>query len=165
MSVTLSHTTDYLSLQCFLYLLLSVLYLCVCCLSSPTGMAALWEQGSHPSCLHLSLLWWEQGLALGQWLYSFPRAAISEYHKLGGLNECKFRTSLVVQVLRSLLPIQGTWVPSLAWEDSTCCGAAKPMYRNYWAWVLEPRSYNKRSLRTATGESLLAAMMARCSQK
>ena len=113
----------------------------------------------------LSLLWWEQGLALGQWLYSFPRAAISEYHKLGGLNECKFRTSLVVQVLRSLLPIQGTWVPSLAWEDSTCCGAAKPMYRNYWAWALEPRSYNKRSLRTATGESLLAAMMARCSQK
>ena len=29
--------------------------------------------------------------------------------------------------------MQGTWVQSLAWEDSTCHRATKPMYHNYWA--------------------------------
>ena len=29
------------------------------------------------------------------------------------------------------LPVQGTWVPSLAQEDPTCCRAAKSMHRNY----------------------------------
>ena len=24
--------------------------------------------------------------------------------------------------------MQGTWVQLLVWEDSTCCGAAKPVY-------------------------------------
>ena len=28
--------------------------------------------------------------------------------------------SLVVQWLRTCLPMQGTWVRSLAWEDLTC---------------------------------------------
>ena len=28
---------------------------------------------------------------------------------------------------------QGTQVPSLIQEDSTCLGAAKPMYHNYWS--------------------------------
>ena len=28
-------------------------------------------------------------------------------------------------------PIQGTRVQSLVWEDSTCCGAAKPVHPNY----------------------------------
>ena len=39
--------------------------------------------------------------------------------------------SLVVQWLIILLPMQGTWVPSLVWEDSTCLRAAKPMGHNY----------------------------------
>ena len=34
--------------------------------------------------------------------------------------------SLVVQWLRIHLPMQGTRVQSLVWEDSTCCGAVKP---------------------------------------
>ena len=40
-------------------------------------------------------------------------------------------TSLVMQWLRIHLPMQGTWVRSLVWEDPTCPGATKPMYHNY----------------------------------
>ena len=40
-------------------------------------------------------------------------------------------TSLVTQWLRICLPMQGTLVQSLAREDPTCCGAAKPMCHNY----------------------------------
>ena len=36
-------------------------------------------------------------------------------------------TSLVVQWLRICLPVQGTWVWYLVWEDSTCHGAAGPV--------------------------------------
>ena len=39
-------------------------------------------------------------------------------------------TSLVVQWLKICLPMQGTWVQSLVWEDPTCHRAAKPVY-NY----------------------------------
>ena len=42
-------------------------------------------------------------------------------------------TFLVVQWLRICLPIQGTWVQSLLWEDSRCLRATKPMSHNYWA--------------------------------
>ena len=44
-------------------------------------------------------------------------------------------TSLVVHWLGICLPMQGTWVWSLIWEDSTCWGAAEPMCHNYWAYV------------------------------
>ena len=40
-------------------------------------------------------------------------------------------TSPVVQGLRIHLPMQGTRVRSLAQEDFTCRGAAKPMQHNY----------------------------------
>ena len=38
-----------------------------------------------------------------------------------------------------------TWVPSLVWEDPTCCRAAKPLHPSYWAHTLEPVLRNKRS--------------------
>ena len=41
------------------------------------------------------------------------------------------RASLVAQWLRIRLPMQGTWVQALVWEDPTCCGATKPMRHNY----------------------------------
>ena len=41
------------------------------------------------------------------------------------------RASLVAQWIRILLPMQGTWVRALVWEDPTCCGATKPMLHNY----------------------------------
>ena len=41
------------------------------------------------------------------------------------------RTSLVAQWLRIRLPMQGTRVRALAWEDPTCRGAAGPVRHNY----------------------------------
>ena len=59
-------------------------------------------------------------------------------------------TSLVVQWLRILLPVQGTRVQSLVWEDPTCHGATKPVRHNYWsprAQVLVGRNYWARTPR------------------
>ena len=39
--------------------------------------------------------------------------------------------SLVAQWLRIRLPMQGTRVQALVWDDPTCCGAAKPRHHNY----------------------------------
>ena len=41
--------------------------------------------------------------------------------------------SLVVQWLRICLPMQGTQVRALVWEDPTCRGATRPVSHNYWA--------------------------------
>ena len=51
-------------------------------------------------------------------------------------------TSLVAQWLSIRLPMQGTWVRALVWEDPTCHGATKPTYHNYWPCALEPESHN-----------------------
>ena len=40
---------------------------------------------------------------------------------------------LGIQWLRIHLPMQGTWVLSLVWEDSTCHGATKLIGHSYWA--------------------------------
>ena len=39
--------------------------------------------------------------------------------------------SLVVQWLRICLPMQGTRVRALVWEDLTCRGATRPVSHNY----------------------------------
>ena len=44
-----------------------------------------------------------------------------------------FRASLVVQWLRICLPMQGTRVQALVWEDPTCRGATGPVSHKYWA--------------------------------
>ena len=41
------------------------------------------------------------------------------------------RASLVTQWLRVCLPMQGTWVRALVWEDPTCRGATGPVSHNY----------------------------------
>ena len=51
-------------------------------------------------------------------------------------------TSLVVQWLRIRLPMQGTRVQALVWEDLTCHRATKPMRHNYWACALEPVNHD-----------------------
>ena len=53
-----------------------------------------------------------------------------------------FRASLVAQWLRICLPMQGTRVWALVWEDPTCLGATKPMHHNYWACTLELTRHN-----------------------
>ena len=40
-------------------------------------------------------------------------------------------TSLLAQWLRIRLPMQGTRVQALVWEDPTCLGAKKPVCHNY----------------------------------
>ena len=47
-------------------------------------------------------------------------------------------TSLVVQCLRIHVPMQGTWVWALVWEDLTCCRAPSPMHHSYQARALGP---------------------------
>ena len=44
--------------------------------------------------------------------------------------EYQLGASLVVQWLRIRLPMQGTWVRALVWEDPTCRGATKPVHHN-----------------------------------
>ena len=41
------------------------------------------------------------------------------------------RASLVAQWLRICLPMQGTRVRALVWEDPTCRGAAGPVSHDY----------------------------------
>ena len=41
------------------------------------------------------------------------------------------RASLVAQWLRVCLPMQGTRVRALVWEDPTCHGATRPVSHNY----------------------------------
>ena len=48
-----------------------------------------------------------------------------EYEKVTG------GVSLVAQWLRVCLPMQGTWVRALVWEDPACRGAARPVSHNY----------------------------------
>ena len=43
--------------------------------------------------------------------------------------------SLVVQWLRICLPMRGTRVRALVWEDPTCCGATRPVSHSCWACV------------------------------
>ena len=47
------------------------------------------------------------------------------------IKKVKTGTSLVVQWLRILLPIQGTRVRALVWEDPTGHRATKPVHHNY----------------------------------
>ena len=42
-----------------------------------------------------------------------------------------YRASLVAQWLRICLPMQGTRVRALVWEDPTCRGATRPVSHNY----------------------------------
>ena len=63
-------------------------------------------------------------------------------HKLQVLKEVFTWTSLVAQWLRIHLPMQGTQVRALVWEDPTCRGATKPTHHNYWACALEPVNHN-----------------------
>ena len=57
-------------------------------------------------------------------------------------NKNESRTSPVEQWLRIRLPMQGTQVRALVWEDPTCCGATNPVRHNYRACTLELESHN-----------------------
>ena len=46
-------------------------------------------------------------------------------------NKSHIGASVVAQWLRICLPMQGTWVRALVWEDLTCRGATGPMSHSY----------------------------------
>ena len=48
-----------------------------------------------------------------------------------GIKDKAKGTSLLVQWMRSCLPMKGTWVLSLVWEDPTCHRATRPVPHNY----------------------------------
>ena len=54
----------------------------------------------------------------------------------------RIRNVLVVQWTRIRLPVEGTWVWSRLWEDSTCQWTAKTVHHSYCAHVLGPTSYD-----------------------
>ena len=60
--------------------------------------------------------------------------------------KCKLKqqwgTSLVVQWLRICLPLPGTRVWALLWEDPTCCRTTKPVRHSYWSYALEPANHS-----------------------
>ena len=80
---------------------------------------------------------------LNEFLNTTPKAWPMK-EKLDKLDciKTKIRASLVVQWLRIRLPVQGTQVGALVWEDPTCHGATKPVCHNYWACALEPASHD-----------------------
>ena len=71
-------------------------------------------------------------------------------------------TSLVAQWLRVCLPMQGTQVRALVWEDPTCRRAARPVSHNYWACASgacapqqeRPRQWEARTLRWRVAPAL-----------
>ena len=72
---------------------------------------------------------WEPVLGLESWNYNWQIAVpttLSIINSRGG-------ASLVAQWLRICLPMQGTRLRALVWEDPTCRGATGPMSHNYWA--------------------------------
>ena len=48
-----------------------------------------------------------------------------------GISKIQSGASLVAQWLRVCLPMQGTRVRALVWEDPTCRGATKPVSHKY----------------------------------
>ena len=74
---------------------------------------------------------WLESLVRGQGL----RVGIGDWEEADSNEELRSRiqerASLVVQWLRVRLPMQGTWVRALVWEDPTCRGATGPMNHNY----------------------------------
>ena len=65
--------------------------------------------------------------------YSEKNGKPLETFKLSSdIKRLSFWASLVAQWLRVCLPMQGTQVQSLVWENPTCSGATKPMRHNYW---------------------------------
>ena len=57
--------------------------------------------------------------------------SLNEHTCTSGLKISQIGASLVAQWLRVCLPMQGTRVQALVWEDPTCRGATRPVSHNY----------------------------------
>ena len=82
-------------------------------------------------------------ISLSLFLYVCLSVCLSLYTHICIVIKDKLGTSLVAQWLRIHLPVQGTQIRALVWEDPTRHGATKPMCHNYWArepQLLSPRA-------------------------
>ena len=99
---------------------------------------------------------------MGPGIVPVPKCQSGKLHNLQGISQQQFPTegnlglrtkrkntkitaSLVALWLRIRLPMQGTRVQALVWEDPTCRGATKPVRHNYGACALEPTRHNHRA--------------------
>ena len=76
----------------------------------------------------------------GSWkdpLRSINIVILNSSYKHENFNGYLKRTSLMVQWIKTCLPMQGTRVLFLVLEDSTCHRATKLVYHNYWACMLQ----------------------------
>ena len=82
-----------------------------------------------------SLVW--EVLATTVRVWEVLATAIREEKEIKGIQigkeeiKLSLGASLVAQWLRVCLPMQGTWVRALVWEDPTCHGATRPVSHNY----------------------------------
>ena len=67
------------------------------------------------------------------WLWSWNKVAVSLQKEGDCIKKIRCGASLVAQWLRICLPIQGTRVRALVWEDPTCRRATGPVSHNCWA--------------------------------
>ena len=67
------------------------------------------------------------------WDYSYQFPYFSKFSSDSKILKRVGWASLVAQWLRIRLPMQGTWVRALVWEDPTCRGATRLVSHNYWA--------------------------------
>ena len=82
----------------------------------------------------------------------------------------RFGASRVAQWLRIHLQIQGTWVQSLVYKDSTCHGATQSVHHNYLACALDTKSCNDwaqvpRVLKPLALEPVLCNKRSHCNEK
>ena len=82
--------------------------------------------------LHTLLMEEKNGRTILENYLAGSTKAINPAILLSGLyNKNMYRASLVAQWLRICLPMQGTRVRALVWEDPTCRGATRPVSHNY----------------------------------
>ena len=70
-------------------------------------------------------------LGLIQFLEGFKRKTEFSWGRKNSASRLSDRASLVAQWLRICLPMQGTRVRALGWEDPICRGATGPVSHNY----------------------------------
>ena len=143
----------------------SALGLCTChptCLEISSSRAVVLKQGTSQRILSGDIFscysWIEDATGIW-WVEATDAAKHPAMHRTVPHNKGLFhpRTSLVVQWLRTHLPMPGTQVWSLVQEDPSCLGATKSVCHNFWIHPLEPVLCNKRmrSLPTTTKSSPL----------
>ena len=86
------------------------------------------EKNSTISRIIAFSLKWMQYIFISEFRAFFPPG---KYAQFQCIQKLKLGASLVAQWLRICLPMQGTRVRALVWEDPTCRGATKPVCHNY----------------------------------